>query len=162
MEPLSYRIGGLGAIMDEYQKAMNEYTGVIRTLTPAQFTKIVDPNTSDEHCRSIQTIAKHVVRSGYGYAVYVLSAIKKSSATPTTDSIVIDTPTQAVRETESMLQFNTRELYDLNREQIEHNLFSIRFMTRWDEEYDIEQLLEHAIVHILRHRRQIEKFLSNK
>ena len=25
--------------------------------------------------------------------------------------------------------------------------------------YDAEQLLEHAIVHILRHRRQIEKFM---
>ena len=26
------------------------------------------------------------------------------------------------------------------------------------QSYDAEQLLEHAIVHILRHRRQIEKF----
>ena len=31
--------------------------------------------------------------------------------------------------------------------------------TEWGQEYDFEQLLEHAIVHILRHRRQIERFL---
>jgi uncharacterized damage-inducible protein DinB len=158
VKPLSYRIGGLGAIMDEYQKAIDEYTGVIRLLSPEQFTKIVDPNTSDEHCRSIQTISKHVVRSGYGYANYVLSALKQTSAAPDTDKIGIGTPDQAIRETETMLSFNIKNLYDLHREQIELNLFSIRFMTRWDEEYDIEQLLEHAIVHILRHRRQIEKF----
>ena len=29
----------------------------------------------------------------------------------------------------------------------------------WSVTYDLEQLLEHAIVHVLRHRRQIEKFL---
>jgi len=161
MEPLSYRIGGLGAIMDEYQKAITEYTGVIRPLSREQFTKIVDSNTSDEHCRSIQTISKHVVRSGYSYANYVLSALMKKSVSPDTDKMIIGAPDQAIRETENMLSFNIKNLYDLNREQIELNLFSIRFMTRWDEEYDIEQILEHAIVHILRHRRQIEKFLNH-
>jgi hypothetical protein len=30
----------------------------------------------------------------------------------------------------------------------------------WGVVYDLEQLLEHAIVHVLRHRRQIEKFIS--
>jgi uncharacterized damage-inducible protein DinB len=29
----------------------------------------------------------------------------------------------------------------------------------WGVTYDAEQLLEHAIVHVLRHRRQIEKFI---
>jgi hypothetical protein len=29
----------------------------------------------------------------------------------------------------------------------------------WGTRYDVEQLLEHAVVHILRHRRQIEKFI---
>jgi hypothetical protein len=31
---------------------------------------------------------------------------------------------------------------------------------RWGPRYDLEQLLEHAIVHVLRHRRQIDKFLA--
>ncbi|HUQ34137.1 MAG TPA: hypothetical protein VM095_18595, partial [Pyrinomonadaceae bacterium] len=31
--------------------------------------------------------------------------------------------------------------------------------TRWGAVYDAEGLLEHAIVHLLRHRRQIEKFI---
>jgi uncharacterized damage-inducible protein DinB len=30
----------------------------------------------------------------------------------------------------------------------------------WGVIYNLEQLLEHAIVHILRHRRQIEKFIA--
>ena len=31
--------------------------------------------------------------------------------------------------------------------------------SRWGAVYDAEGLLEHAIVHLLRHRRQIEKFI---
>ena len=29
-------------------------------------------------------------------------------------------------------------------------------------QYDIEQLLEHAIVHVLRHRQQIERFIQKQ
>jgi len=36
---------------------------------------------------------------------------------------------------------------------------SIIIPSRWGVTYNLEQLLEHAIVHILRHRRQIEKFM---
>ena len=34
-----------------------------------------------------------------------------------------------------------------------------KILVRWGQLYDVEQLFEHAIVHILRHRRQIERFL---
>ena len=36
---------------------------------------------------------------------------------------------------------------------------NIIMLSPWGVTYNLEQLLEHAIVHILRHRRQIEKFM---
>jgi hypothetical protein len=39
---------------------------------------------------------------------------------------------------------------------------AVRIDSRWGVQYDMEQMLEHAIVHILRHRRQIERFLEKK
>ena len=33
-----------------------------------------------------------------------------------------------------------------------------KIVTQWGQVFDIDQMMEHAIVHILRHRRQIEKF----
>lgn len=36
--------------------------------------------------------------------------------------------------------------------------FNKRMTVRWGQNYDVTQIIEHAIVHILRHRRQIEKF----
>ena len=32
--------------------------------------------------------------------------------------------------------------------------------TGWGQTFDVEQLLEHAVMHIHRHRRQIERFLG--
>ena len=37
---------------------------------------------------------------------------------------------------------------------------AVRIQSPWRVVYDLEQMLEHAIVHILRHRRQIERFLQ--
>ena len=65
----------------------------------------------------------------------------------------------AANEIRKMVQFNIYNLYELNREKIEENMFSRTFKSRMDEEYNFEQILEHAVVHILRHRRQIEKFI---
>ena len=35
-----------------------------------------------------------------------------------------------------------------------------KMQVRWGPTYDFEQLFEHAIVHVLRHRRQIDRFLG--
>ena len=32
--------------------------------------------------------------------------------------------------------------------------------TGWGQTFDVEQLLEHAVMHVHRHRRQIERFLG--
>jgi len=36
----------------------------------------------------------------------------------------------------------------------------MKMTVRWGPVYDFEQLFEHAIVHVLRHRRQIDRFLG--
>ena len=49
--------GGLGAILDEMKKASEELIEVLKDVSQTDFIKIVDSNTSDEDCRSIQTIS---------------------------------------------------------------------------------------------------------
>ena len=42
----------------------------------------------------------------------------------------------------------------------DEEIMAVQIRSRWGAMYDLEQLLEHAIVHVLRHRRQIERFLT--
>ena len=150
--------GGLGAILDEYKKVSEEFINVLQKISPEDFVKIVDDKTEDEDCRSIQTISRHVIRSGYGYANYVLNALNITVDFPKADEMTIEKSEDAINEIRKMIKYNIHNLYEMNREKIESNMYSIKFITRWKEEFNFEQILEHAIVHILRHRRQIEKF----
>ena len=57
-----------------------------------------------------------------------------------------------------MFKFNEELFNDYpNLELYEYNPNN-KIHVRWGQKYDIDQLFEHAIIHILRHRRQIEKF----
>ena len=47
-----------------------------------------------------------------------------------------------------------KEFRDTELEQFDE---SLKIKSSWGQLYDIEQITEHAIVHILRHKRQIEK-----
>jgi uncharacterized damage-inducible protein DinB len=152
--------GSLGAILDEYQKASGEFQHVIKNIPQKDFTKIVDEKTSDEDCRSVQTITRHVIRSGYGYANYILNALDIDTNSPDVNKMKIENADDGISGIRDMIEYNLRNLYELNREQIEERMFSVKFTTRWGEEFNFEQILEHAIVHILRHRRQTEKFIG--
>lgn len=158
--------GGLGAILAEYKKASEELINILISISKKDFTKIVDEITNDEDCRSIQTITRHVIRSGYGYANYVLNALNITVEFPKADEMTIEKVEDAAMEIRKMIQYNIHNLYEINREKVELGMFSIKFTTRWDEDFNFEQILEHGVVHILRHRRQIEKFIhiinSNK
>src|SRR5687768_6008124 len=65
-----YRQGGLGAMMDEYDRAAADLIKLLTTIDSARFEQVTDPS-APEHTRSIQSIMRHVVNSGYGYANYL-------------------------------------------------------------------------------------------
>lgn len=151
--------GSLGAILDEYKKVSEEYINVLQKISLEDFMRIVDNKTDDEDCRSIQTITRHVISSGYGYANYILTALNIPTDSPNVNEMKIEKSNDVAFELRKMIEYNIKYLYELNRGKIEEDIFSVKFVTRWGEEFNFEQILEHAVVHILRHRRQIEKFI---
>ena len=69
---ITYRNNGaIGALLDEYERALADLKRVLSTVKTDELVTIVDTETKDDDCRSIQTILAHVVRSGYGYAIEV-------------------------------------------------------------------------------------------
>ncbi len=159
-EPLAeprkeYRKGALGALMDEYERAGEELARLILRLSDAEFEAVRDLQTKDEDCRSIQTVMHHVVTSGYSYALYLREALSEPGTRP---QIQFGKRTESVDQLEAMLAYTAATLegrWEMPNEQTT----AARIQSRWGQAYDLEQMLEHAIVHILRHRRQIERFL---
>jgi len=63
--------GAIGAFLDKYERALNELIVVIENLTQEQLTCIIDFDTKDKDCKSIDNILFHIVQSGYTYVLEI-------------------------------------------------------------------------------------------
>ena len=153
----TYRKGGIGAVMDEYERAATEFKNVIGNISDTDFVKIVDAETKDEDCRSVQTIVSHVTNSGFGYANYIRDWFSITKSSPERKLLSRE---EFAQRFDTMLLYTAETLQD-KWEYSDEDIMKVKMIVRWGPQYDLEQLLEHAVVHILRHRRQVEKFAAN-
>ena len=152
----TYRKGPVGALMDEYERAAAELVTILQTITDEEFERVRDTETQDDDCRSIQTIMTHVIRAAYGYAGYMRTAWGREPVVRWSETV---TRTQALEELRKMLDYTIATLegkWDMS----DQEAVDTKMQVRWGPTYDFEQLFEHAIVHVLRHRRQIDRFLG--
>jgi uncharacterized damage-inducible protein DinB len=150
-----YRQGILGALMDEYERAAADLAQVLSTIDSGRYEQVIDEKGS-EYDRSIQAIMKHVVSSGYGYANYLR---KLWSIPVTSPQVPLESLAGAIASVHKILAYTSETLegrWSLSEEETDNTTFVVS----WGVTYNIEQILEHAIVHILRHRRQLEKILG--
>jgi uncharacterized damage-inducible protein DinB len=152
----TYRQGAVGALLDEYERAAGELKDVISTLDHESYTTIVDKETKDMNCVSIQSILNHVVRAGYGYANYIRKQFGDKWV-ERRENYELHTPEIVCRELDNMLQYTAETLANKTHLSFDEMISNV-ITTDWGQKFDFEQMLEHAIVHILRHRRQIEIF----
>jgi len=149
--------GAIGALLDEYEKAVTELRDLLESITDTELMIVVDPTTKDPDCQSIQTILTHVVRAGYTYAIYVRKA--QGEALDFRERLPLNSIKEYQKELQIMFQYNEYLFIEYPNLPLETFEQKDKMLTAWNQHYDIEQLFEHAIVHILRHRRQIERFL---
>jgi len=149
--------GAIGALLDEYERAIEELKKVISDISKDELILKVDHETKDPECISIQTILAHVVRAGYTYITEVRKHLgEEIDYAP---NILLESIQEYKAALNKMFESNVKMTEDYPNMKIEEHDNNKKMLVRWGQSYDIEQLLEHAIVHILRHRRQIERFL---
>ena len=148
--------GAIGALLDEYEKSLNELIAGMKDVSKENLIQIVDSHTKDDDCRSIQTILTHVVQSGYTYVVEIRKWMGEDCQYR--DKVVLADVDEYAKALRDMFRFTEKLFIDYpNIKLCEHDS-NLKIKVRWGQKYDVEQLFEHAIVHILRHRRQIERF----
>jgi hypothetical protein len=152
------RPGAFGALMDEYARAAEEFCRVVESLDPAVFA--AERASKDPSTVSPRAIALHVHGAARRYADYV----RKARGLPHDERFEPDPSAMhgpgalrgllagALRYTEGAVE----GLHDAD----EATVAALRFPVRWGPIYDPEMILEHAIVHLLRHRRQLERWTA--
>jgi len=150
--------GSIKALLEEYKKVISELIRVITSLTGNQISIVADTETKDIECKSIQTVLTHTISSGYSYSVYIENSIGINSTRP--KALTFDNVNKYIEQLNIMFEYCEnifKKFPDMEIEQLDN---SKKINTKWGQQYDVEQLLEHAIVHVLRHRRQIENFIK--
>jgi hypothetical protein len=159
MQNKIYRQGAVGALLDIYEQAISDLKKVIQDIPDNALTIIIDAQTTDENCKSIQAILSHVVSSGYGYATSIHNLKENNIPRPgKTFHVTIKEYIQDLTNVFAYTENIFKEIKDNELEQFDN---SLKIKTGWGQWYDIEQMTEHAIVHILRHKRQIDKIKGN-
>ncbi|MEZ5009003.1 MAG: DinB family protein [Chitinophagales bacterium] len=152
----TFRINGaVGAILDEYERAIEELQQTIESISEEELIIKVDLETKDEDCTSIQTILTHIISSGYNYAILVRKHFREELDYQ--PKITYKTVAEYNVELSKMFEYNVA-LFQSYPNLLDGSSGD-KMESRWGQVYDAEQLFEHAIVHVLRHRRQIEIFL---
>jgi uncharacterized damage-inducible protein DinB len=156
-KPEDYRKGAVGALMDEYERAALELKALVKSVGEADYERLADAETQDADCHSIKTIMNHVIHAGYGYANGIRRKIPMPHEPLGTERRQIP-HTEIGDEIDKVLAYTVETLDGMwEMSYAEQDKFIIE--RKGDFSENLEQLLEHAIVHVLRHRRQIEKFL---
>src|SRR5262245_28275432 len=139
----SYRKGAVGALMDELERAAQELGRLIEDLTDDEFQTVCNPG--DEELCSIQAVINHVVRAGYAHANHLRVAFSMHGSRP---EVPLGTRSESVEQLAAMLAYMAATLegrWEMTDEQIE----AVEIKSQWGTTYDLEQMLEHTVVHVL-------------
>ena len=150
----TYRPGPLGSLIDVYERTLANFISHLLTVSESDYVRIARPNTSDADCRSIQTMMRHVILAGYGYANYVRTEWGIETWRPEIKDV---SKREAVQHLEHMFA-HTLATFDGRWNMTEEEVCATKVQTRWGPVLDLEVLMEHAICHLLRHARMMEMY----
>jgi len=141
------------ALVEEFERAMVEFVEFIRHIPD----DLLDAPVPGEE-GSIRAILGHVVSSGYGHINYVadLAGAAKAPRRFTDPAHLADIPTYSAAALD-VARYARETLGPVPDAALEG-----RFVSRWGQEYDGEQMMEHAICHPWRHMRQLRRFFDGE
>jgi hypothetical protein len=142
----------LDALFAEYRRAAAEFCAVAERFAPRAFTS--ERKSDDPDTLSPLAISSHVVRAAHGYANYLRKA-QGLPPEPYRDRVKAQGDVRPALDAGIRL---AEESVAPLRSMHEDDVLRIEFRVSWGPVYNPEILLEHAICHLLRHRRQLERW----
>ncbi|PHR22531.1 MAG: hypothetical protein COA38_18010, partial [Fluviicola sp.] len=97
----TYRKGAIGALADEYEKALEELKNLLIKIPDAEFEKVYNKET-DADFQSVKKIVLHIVRSGYVYANHIRKRFGNSYTVPEIEITKIE---QGIFELDKMFEY---------------------------------------------------------
>lgn len=141
------------ALLDVYARSLRLFCATIARLSHDEYERNLLP---DEELCSVREVCAHLIGAG---VIYV-NMIRERQGMPALDHGFQTFSASAIQDRSAWLLDRTEESLARLRHASDEEICSFRLDATWGQQYDLEQLLEHAIVHVLRHNRQVERLSS--
>jgi len=153
----TFRKGIIGALLDEYEIALTDLKKTIKNVSNEKLVFIADAKTRNSACKSIQTILTHILRCGYNYPILILRNKYPDKKFHQPEVKHLGSVKEYNKALDAMFVFNEQALSKIKESEMWNYANTVD--SGWGQIFDYDQIMEHAIMHIYRHRRQIKKFI---
>ena len=144
----NFKYGGARALITLHERHMHS---LLHTWRKAKAAGVHLPTTTDPDYKSMETLLRHTLRSSRGYITWICEKLELPD--PGIDPV--PEVENVEREGDVFLAHLLAKwqvpLCDLPEERF----FDRVYTSRWDVEYCIEAMLEHAVMHPIRHEFQL-------
>lgn len=124
----------------------------------AQATGVVLPSTQDPAYVSMDALGRHVFGAARGYMVWMCEVLNlpDPEIRPAPDTAALSD--EAEKYMEHVLDRWRTPLQDVSDEQLE----TPEYRSRWKTLYSIDAMLEHAVMHPIRHTFQLQEIMRQR
>jgi hypothetical protein len=148
-----YKYNGARSLVLLHEAHMKSF---LTTWKKAKEAKIKLPESNDLDYQSMATILFHVLRASRGYMVWICEKLNL-------DNPQIDTP-PPLAEVKNKAGDYLNHLFERWRLPLvnvpEHSFRGSSYKTNWGDDFCIESMLEHAVLHPIRHEFQLKNMIN--
>ena len=149
-----FRSRGVRSLVELHERELREFVATWRRFVASG--KPMPEAHGDSDYESAERLATHLQAAARGYLLWICEMLGRPiEGLPRVVDPQIVVPRLDAFMAETLEAWRTH-LAPLENEQIADK----QYLSRWGEPHTIEQMLEHAVVHPMRHRIQLERILE--
>ena len=153
MDEIVYKYNGAKALVALQEIHLRSF---YKTWHQAKQVGVKLPETDDPYYKSLDTLLYHLLRSSRGYMIWMCKQLNLPD--PNIDEAPL--PEIVVEKAETYLDYLTDKwkypLKDVPPEMFEDKVYK----SNWDVDYCIDAMLEHAVMHPIRHEFQLKNLIQ--
>lgn len=150
-----YKYGGAKALVKLHEKHLQLF---YETWKQAKQINIKLPVSDDPYYKSLDTLLFHVLRSARGYMIWMCDKLQLI------DPMINETPSAEIIEEKAEEQLSHLiERWKLSLINVEPECFEDKvYKSNWGVDYCIDAMLEHAVIHPIRHEYQLKNLMAEQ
>jgi len=151
---LEYRSRAVRAMVLLHEEHLRRF---VHTWRLALASSVSLPPTDDPNYLSLETLGRHVLSAAGGYMIWICEvlALPDPGIRPAPDAAAI------VRDADDYMEHVLDRWRAPLREVPGERLETPEYPSRWRTRYSIDSMLEHAVMHPIRHAFQLDELLKN-